>query len=250
VSAFSFAFTAETFCVAYDTLIGALGAKRPLPIGFGQKVHPLLQHRAVLFGSGAGQIVVDAARALALQPHLTELEDLVKVLPGLLGELARGFAEQAALGDHRPLGLLRTLLAGWSEREKRFRLWSFNNFEDDFAAQESLLMGLRVIPDIVDFDTVELAGNNIGEQLVAALLAMNDVLRADPEGYHGLVLGGEIHALEITQAGFCHRVLHRFEDYDAVRVEAAENVRRLLRDGDWPAVRDGIVPVDDFVGLR
>jgi hypothetical protein len=75
---------------------------------------------------------------------------------------------------------------------------------------------------------------------------VQDVLLADPEGYKGLVLGGEIHALEITQAGFCHRTLHRFEDYDAVRAEAAANVRRLLRDGDWPAVRDGIVPVDNF----
>jgi hypothetical protein len=76
------------------------------------------------------------------------------------------------------------------------------------------------------------------------LLAMQIACR--PGRVKGLVLGGEMHALEITAEGFCHRVLHRFEDYDAVRAEAATNVRRLLRDGDWPAVRDGIVPVDDF----
>jgi hypothetical protein len=199
--------------------------------------------RAVMFGRCAMPILMRAAATLMLWPLLA-IEDVIKELPDVLRPLATHYAEKHELGDHRTLCVAEIYLAGWCPKERRMRLWTLNNYEDFVPRENVDAVGLRVAPGLGRAG--ELSGKTREEQLVALLEAERIGFAAHPEAMLGSTVGGEVHAVCVTPTVMEHRILHRFDNYDALLAEGTANAARL-RSGEYvPAVRDGIVPVDDF----
>jgi hypothetical protein len=251
MTAFALEMTRDRFTVCADSLGYTINGGKPLTVAM-QKVIPLPALRAVIYSRGMFQITVHVAAELMMRYDIQDIEHAAEILPELLSTATeRVCALHDIETDPAELMMLEFTLAGWSERDRRVKWWDFNNYEG-YAASEPLVTDTRRIwgsPSLpAEYKPTVPAGMAPERQLVEVMKAQRRHFAENP-AMAGAIIGGEVHATTVTEAGISHRVLYRFPDYAAMKTACAAVAARLYR-GDDPEALDieaGMTPVADGV---
>jgi hypothetical protein len=231
-------------CVASDTLAYIGSDSRP--ISFITKIFPLPNLRAVVFSRGQHQLVVQAVGALHLGYDIQSIEDAAEELPATLRHFSEIYAEDHELGDHRNFLMFGLYLAGWSERDRRMKLWYFENTRDYVPEERVDLPWVNTAPELpaalVPPDVARLPWD---KRSVACLKALRRYFAETPDC--GTSIGGEVDSWDLTPTGMTRRILHRFEDYEITRNAAAAGLARVLR-GDFEPLAESLATIDQVRG--
>jgi hypothetical protein len=253
MTAYAIDYRADKLTVASDTL-GYLPDRREVkPLGFICKVLHLPQIRAVMFGRGQQWITTQAVAALSISAQILAIEDAAEALPDILRKLTKQYAAAVGLaGDPGQLALLEITLAGWSEDQKRMRLWQFASYEGYTAHNEEdrNYGGPHPWPLLpADFLPREAPSVSLERRMIATIKAIDSYFVAEPEMSHGQRVGGEIALTEVTEFGISHRIVHRFDNYEQTRHAAAAVMGRLNREDidGLQAVRDGTLSTSEAI---
>jgi hypothetical protein len=253
MTAFAIDFRKTRATVAADTLGYIPDLHEVRPIGFINKILPLPHLKAVLVARGQQQILVQAWAGLYLVPQMLDVEDAAGALPAMLQFSTQTYCvEQGIQEDPTGFGLLEVVLLGWSEREKRMRLWQFQNMQDYQPHDAGEYYGLHILPTLPANYVPRVHNPATDRDLVRAVEAAGRYFVDHPELCCGARVGGEVVCTDLTPRGLTHRTLHRFADYEATRHAVAAIVAGIGR-GDLDvstAVRDGLVPADQMVDSR
>ena len=241
MTAFTLRIGLKSAVVAGDTLSYAVD-KRPL--GYMNKLFPLPHVKSVLIFRGQVQPTIDAWSALTWMLDLTSIEQIGERLPKILRDISITYCRNAGIRDYRTVAMLEIAVIGWSAKDKAIRMCEFLNV-DGYVAQWVPLgaRGISHFPAIpADAMPKGIESKSADAQLVDNVIAMGKWLHDN----HGIPVGGEVVACEISARGLDTRILHRFADYEVVKRDGAAIYGRFLRgDYDRNMVKNALVPVDD-----
>jgi hypothetical protein len=248
MTAFALDFRRDRATVQCDTLAYIPHRTEVIPLGFSSKVIALPHLNAVLFGRGQMEIIVRVACELLLRPDtIGTLEKAAKRLPDKLANCTDGYAKQHGF-QAEGAGVLECILLGYSKTEKRMRFWQYLSTEDyepqDDAGQFYGVLSMPRLPVMP-----KLPANPSAKELSRVIHACGKYFAAHPDINCGMRLGGEIVQHVITPAGISSKIIHRFADYEEMRVASAAICNRI-EDGRMDvtnAVADGLVPRDQLV---
>jgi hypothetical protein len=180
------------------------------------------------------------------------LEEAAERLPAMLRSISAEYCEGQGIDDYRDVGLLELALAGHSVSKGRMRLWQYGNYQDYQPDETPDWTGAASWPVLPSAYMPAIAGFPTDANLVQIIQAVGAWFESNRQVSCGQRIGGEIIVTELTPLGISSRVVHRFDDYKAVRHAAAAVASRYLR-GDLPVdgvVASGLVPVDNMVDTR
>ena len=120
MTAFAYEIRPGRLVVASDTMAYVPNGG---PLCFIDKVIPLPRFHAVLFMRGMHAIGVAAAGALATAPALLDIEDAAAALPEILRRLTAEYCGGVGIDDPASALLVNLMFAGWSESDRRMKLW-------------------------------------------------------------------------------------------------------------------------------
>lgn len=236
----------ERLAVAADTC-GYVVGEVVKPLGFTSKVVSIPHLRAVLFGRGITAIGHRAGFDLMLSPTVHTIEEAAEALPAMLRVVTEEHAEANGIADHRELQVFEAVFGGYSERDRRVKLWTFYNYRDDYAPEEfpEGAIGTVIMPVLPPEFALPpaAAALPLDKRLIAGMQAAKRYFLANCAA----IVGGEIQVTEANAAGVACRTVARFADYEETAKASAAVAARILRGDDMPDVRDGLVAVDDLV---
>lgn len=217
MTAYAVDFRPDWVTIAADTLMLVPDRHRVRPLGHLSKVLPLAHLRAALLGRGMHQIPAGAHAVLGQNTALHSVEDAAAALPEVLRVVTEAYCSQVGIPDASAYGLAEVMLVGWSEAERRMRMWHCVNVDnyttrDDQGRQYGLLP-VPILPDAA-LPTLE---GTLDAQLVAMLLAEDRWFRDNPQIMGAARLGGEVQCWTIDRAGLSMRVIYRWPDYEETR---------------------------------
>jgi hypothetical protein len=247
MTAFAISLEPRKLIVAGDTLAYTPDRHDGRPLGFISKVIPLPHINSVMFSRGMYQITMQAAAKLMLSPFLMSIEAAASGLAAVLRDCSKAYAAEHSIADYTAFGLLELVLAGWSKKQKRMRLWYYTNhtaYEPEEGTDR--LSGVSPFPRLAPHHMPRLAGLERNDQLVRMVQAIGRSFSTSP-GMAGMRIGGEIIAYELTPEGMSMRVLHRFSDYTETKHAAAATANRIERGDLTVSVADGLVPIAQVV---
>lgn len=246
MTAFVVSFGAKTATVGADTLAYLPNGD---PVGFVSKVLALPHIRSVLFSRGQFEITAAAWGQLHALPDLTSVEQAAELLPQLLRDEAERFCQCHRLGDHKQRVLIEVVLIGWSAKKKRMALWQFLNTADFVPQQatDAATGNVFTWPTVPErYAPKQAAGRSLDAVMVEGMMSARRYFAESAAMRHAKV-GGEVVAYDISAKGIGTRILHRFDDYDEVRVASSAICARVMRGALDPSriARQSIYSVDD-----
>jgi hypothetical protein len=234
----------ERVVVASDTAAFLPDRRAPRLLGHITKVLPLAHLRAAIFGRGMQMIITGAAGLVALSPNLDTIEKVAGAMPEALERATARYCLDAGIENHAAYGLVEACLAGWSETERRMRMWCWCNTEgwqprdDDNGAQ----YGLVAMPRLPDTEMPPRRGS-LDAQLVAVMKAERQFFEANADW--GVMVGGEVQAWDITRDGLRQRVIHRFPDYGRPH-DGADLLKRIMTGEEPFNLADQLFPTSEM----
>jgi hypothetical protein len=210
MTAFAIDFQRDRATIAGDTLAYAPSRTDARPLGFISKVLPLPQIRGVLFSRGQYQVTVHAHAALSMMPQVTTIE-AAAALPEVLNEASIAYAAQCDIHDYAEVGLAEVALCGWSDAERRMRLWQFlctGRYRSQDGGGRNY--GLCSRPRMLDAYLPTKPGLSVDQRLVATMQGAVRFFADNKAMMCGAVIGGQVLATEVTRSGMSTRVIHEF----------------------------------------
>lgn len=225
MTAYAIDFRRDRIQVACDSLAYAPDGDRIRPLGSIAKVFALPHLRGALLGRGMMLIVWIAGARLLQRPDIVTIEDAAALLPAELARATDEYAKTANLaGDWRKMMLMEAVLCGWSERDGRMKLYTFNNYEN-YAPQEDggAFYGVLTLPNLEAL--MPTVAGPFEAQIVAIFQAFRRLFLKHPTA--GAV-GGDVHFWNFDKTGMSQRVVWRFPDAERLQSEGAALVSGML----------------------
>ncbi len=236
----------DKLSVAADTC-GYLVGEVIKPVGFVSKVLAIPHLRAVLFGRGITAIGYRVGFDLMVSPQLQTIEAAAEALPGMLRRITEQYADEQGIEDHREIQIFEAAFGGYSERDKRAKLWTMYNYNGEYQPEEfpEGAYGTVVMPVLpAEFALPPAAAAlPLDKRMVAGMQAAKRYFEANGAA----IVGGEVQITEATAAGVACRTVARFPDYAETANASAAVAARFLRGEDDIDVRDGLVAVADCI---
>lgn len=240
MTAYALFFKPARLIVASDTLGYIPSRTEVRPLGFLSKVFPLAHLKAVIFSRGQMQIPAHAAMCLGLDPAVHTIEAAAEALPEILTKVTEQYCAEQDIDDPDSLAIAEVVLAGWSEAERRCRVWYFFNgtgYEPQDDGGENY--GLLALPGLPEMPQ---ATGSLDKQLIAIMHAEQRYFDDNPDLMHGMRLGGEIQSWTIDREGISQRVIYRYPDYAETLHAGAAVAARIARGDEHVSVADGLTP--------
>lgn len=251
MTAFAIDFRRDRATVQADSLayMPDLHDVRPLGVSL-NKVLTLPHLDAVLFGRGQMEIVVRAWVSLMLEPHISKtIEQAAARLTDILWNVTVDYADEHGF-DPGGAAVLECALVGWSKAEQRMRLWQYMS-TDEYQGQDDAgqCYGVLPFPRLPDRYMPKLPPKPSAKELSRIIFSAGRYFEAHPELACGARVGGEIVQHVLTPQGISSKVIHKFADFESMRVASAAIVNRI-DDGRLDVSRvvaNGLVAKSDVV---
>jgi hypothetical protein len=151
------------------------------------------------------------------------------------------------IADPQDYALAEVAFCGYSEAERRMRLFYFNNSDnyesqDDGGQYYGAVLPMSILPE----DVMPKLAGPVDAQLKAVMLAAQKFFVDRPDLMGGARMGGHVMVTAVTPLGISSRVIHEFADFKATRNAAAAIAARLLRGDEVVSVADGLTAAGDM----
>lgn len=243
MTAFALHFQRDRLTIACDTLAYLPDQREARPLGYINKVLPLPHLKAVIFARGMWDLTCEAQLALLMNPTLRTIEDAAEALPKSLRYISEQFADRNDIDDYRTVAMLELVLAGWSESERRMKIYEFTNYTDyEPAADNGKFYGTLGFPNL-PAEYIPPASGSVDRDLVNIILAAGRLFADHPVEMGGARVGGEILAYDVTPTQTTARHLYTFPDLAQLAHAGAAVLARLVR-GDLDVdIADALTPI-------
>jgi hypothetical protein len=248
LTAYCLNFGPREVLIAGDTLIYTANNE---PLGFIDKVTPLPRMRAAFFSRGAHVIGVSALATLALRYDVQTFEAAAAALPAILAEVTEDAAAKYDIEDPDGLILFEGRFVGWSEAEKRMRLYQYDNYDGYRQNGDENPVGWKACPPLEPEHIPPGLKAQTPERICIEILKAHRRAFAARLGHDKLPVGGEITLTRVTERSVDTRIIHRFEDAAEHGHAAAAVAARIAR-GDAPAIdlNEALTPVENGIRIN
>lgn len=243
MTAFAVSFSKSRVIVCADTLAYSPDRVEAKPLGFFSKVFPLPHLKAVVFGRGMMQIPAAAALWLSLSPQINTIETAAAELQTALRDATERYCAEHDIADPTAYGMAEIALAGWSEAERRMKIFYYfngTNYAMEEAGTEHYgMLSMPILPQMPPLS------GPIDKQLIAIMHAEQRYFADNAEEMGGARLGGEVQAWTITPEGISQRVIYKFNSYENDLHAGAAVAQRIISGRETVDVAAGLVPIGD-----